>query len=263
MTTTKKQKNKQHRATSIEDKTFFIEYNGKSVLWKPASQFKKNKDKAWTKLSFTLKSKRGFGPIDLNSLHIYYTKKNSLKMNTNELNGDTIEQFWNTFKADRRAAIMYFEISENLDGKEMMLNDKLEYYLIVKFGNKTLEWSPNTLTDIEWVEEFSKLKNDVCSYFDLEQNEKLQFKATEFDMNINDAEEIEMLWEEVENNDSKCTSLEVINGVEMKQCQDDEEKENVCHKQSLLVAIWFFIFFSTYFRNLQVASFFNVELFFL
>ena len=200
-------------------------------MWKPASQFKKNKNKAWTKLLFLLKSKKGFGAIDLNSLYIYYTNQNSLKMNTNELNGNTIEQFWNTFKEDKREALMYFEISEKMN-------------LIVKFGNKTVKWSPNTLTDIEWVEQFDKLKKDVCSYFRLEPNEKLQFKSTELDMNINDAEEIEMLWEEVENNNSKCTSLEVIDGVEMKQSQDDEEK-NVCHKQSSLLSISFF-FFSTF-----------------
>ena len=163
-------------------------------------------------------------------------------MNTNELNGDTIEQFWNKFKADRREALMYFKVV----GTERNLNCKREYYLIVKFGNKTLEWSPNTLTDIEWTEQFDKLKKDVCSYFNLEENDELPFKSNELDMNINDVEAIENLWEEeVESNDNKCTSLEVINGVEMKksQNQNDEEKENVCKmitQNFYLLAICFF-----------------------
>ena len=175
-------------------------------------------------------------------------------MNTNELNCETIEHFWNKFKADRKEASMFFKMVENLDDngsyddeKEMNLNCKQEYYLIVKFGSKTLEWSPNTLTNIEWTEQFSKLKKDVCSYFHLENNGELEFKWNELDMNVNDADEIEMLWEEeVEINDNKCTSLEVINGVEMKKTQknqNDEEKENVCKmitKNFYLLAICLF-----------------------
>ena len=212
------------RVAAVKDKVFIVEYNGYTVVWRPAAHFETNK--AWRKLSYVLRKvlRKVSGDIDWNVLHIFYNKKkNTLGMNTNELNSETIEQFWNKLKDDKREQVMYFEICENLpamDNDEKVgdnyrgINDKREYYFVVKYDNRTLNWSPNTLTNVDWSQQFEKLKDDVCSYFGLQVSAQMGFK---FDaMGINNSEDIEIVWEEeVESGNTKSVELKVVNAIKV------------------------------------------------
>ena len=208
----------------MRDKTFLVEYNGKTVLWQPASQFTRNKERAWSKLLYVLK--KGFGSIDWDVLRIYYNKKkNTLAMSTNELNGESIEQFWNKLKDDKIAAIMYFEICENLiemENDEKVghnhkgINVKGEYYFVVKHSAKALNWSPNTLTNIDWSQQYDQLKNDVCGYFGLQVSDQMGFMFG--DVEIENSEDIENIWEEeVESSNKKSVELKVVNAIKATQ----------------------------------------------
>ena len=218
------------------------------MLWQPAAQFARNKARVWSKFLYVLK--RGLGSVDFNVVNIYYSKKkNTLAMNTNELNGESIEQFWNKLKDDKRAALMYFEICENaieMDNDEKVednykgLNVKREYYFVVKHDNKTLDWSPNTLTNIDWSQQYDKLKNDVCCYFRLQVSAQIGFT---FDgMEVNDTEDIENIWEEeVESSNTKCVELKVVNVIKASGVDtNNRQHENV---SSFWVVLIFHMFF--------------------
>ena len=144
-------------------------------------------------------------------------------MKQNKLNGDSIETFWIALKEDKKTRVMNFVIggdsSDNMEDEkemEMQLNKKQEYYLSVECDDKKLEWSPNTLSDIDWSQQFDKLKTDVCAYFKLEKNDELEFMSTDLDQVIKNETDIENLWDtEVEDNEEKFATLQVINAIKM------------------------------------------------
>ena len=217
------------------------------VTWQPAAQFARDKSRAWSKVLYVLK--KGLRNVDLKGLHIFYNKKkNSLAMNTNELNDASIEQFWNKLKDDKREAVMYFVICENLtamDNDENVgdnykgINDKREYYFVVRHDNKTLNWSPNTLTDVDWSQQFEKLKNDVCTYFGLQVSAQMGFTLD--GVEINNSEDIQNAWEEeVESSHTKSAELNVINAIKA----SDVNTNNTQNEKVRFFLSFFFFFFS-------------------
>ena len=207
--------------------------------WKPAKHFSKGKKSSpWDKLVFALGSRKGFGnDVDVKALDIVYSKnKNSLVMKNNKLNGNTIKQFWEALKEEKKTRVMNFVISvesgDNMDDEK--LNKKQEYYLSVEYDNKKLAWSPNTLSDIDWSQQFDKLKQDVCAYFKLEKNDELAFMSTDLDQVIKNETDIENLWDmEVDDSEEKFASLQVIKAMKINRAKN----EDVC-------AVFLFLFFA-------------------
>ena len=172
--------------------------------------------------------KKSFAGVKLTETPIYFdeTKNKEAKelhVEETELNKTTVEYFWDLFKSNAAMNTMYFRIgsSDSQDedkiekfGPKNPKTAKKEYYLVIKFENDALDWSPTTMDDIDWDNEINILRKDVCNYFKLEFSDELAFETIEDNIGIDCGDDLETNWDDLidpnSNVNEKYIELKII-----------------------------------------------------